>query len=190
MCAVKMTRTKATARFSNFGEVTSEKPTYRAARKSVPPDVRSFWAAQYEARMSAPPSPTTAPKQSEVPAKHPPTQEMVDAAIKNLNERGGSSFLAIKKYITAEYKCDAQKRAPFIKKYLKAAVANGKLIQTTGTGAIGSFKIAGSVEKKEKGKKPAAAAKKTPSPKATAKAGDKKPNAKISDAAKKTARRG
>ncbi|SPP77942.1 blast:Histone H1 [Drosophila guanche] len=106
---------------------------------------------------------------------------MVDAAIKNLNERGGSSFLAIKKYITAEYKCDAQKRAPFIKKNLKAAVANGKLIQTTGTGAIGSFKIAGSVEKKEKGKKPAAAVK----------ASDKKPNAKkISDAAKNTARRG
>lgn len=74
-------------------------------------------------------------------ATHPPTQQMVDASIKNLKERGGSSLLAIKKYIGATYKCDAQKLSPFIKKYLKSAVANGKLIQTKGKGASGSFKL-------------------------------------------------
>ncbi|SPP90240.1 histone H1-like, partial [Drosophila guanche] len=78
---------------------------------------------------------TAKAKKPAAPPTHPPTQQMVDASIKSLKERGGSSLLAIKKYITAEYKCDAQKLAPFIKKYLKSAVANGKLIQTKGKGA-------------------------------------------------------
>ena len=50
---------------------------------------------------------------------HPPTSEMVNNAIKGLKERGGSSLQAIKKYIAANYKVDAEKVAPFIKKYLK-----------------------------------------------------------------------
>jgi histone H1/5 len=81
---------------------------------------------------------------------HPPTQQMVDASIKNLKERGGSSLLAIKKYISSTYKCDAQKLAPFIKKYLKSAVASGKLIQTKGKGASGSFKLSPAVNKTNK----------------------------------------
>ncbi|KAH8337077.1 hypothetical protein KR059_000408, partial [Drosophila kikkawai] len=122
---------------------------------------------------------------------------MVDASIKNLKERGGSSLLAIKKYITATYKCDAQKLAPFIKKYLKSAVANGKLIQTKGKGASGSFKLSASAKKEPK-PKVAAAEKKVKSKKvvtkkagATAKkaagAADKKPKAKKAVATKKTA---
>ncbi|EDW43631.1 GM11481 [Drosophila sechellia] len=86
-------------------------------------------------------------KKATATPSHPPTQQMVDASIKNLNERGGSSLLAIKKYITATYKCDAQKLAPFIKKYLKSAVVNGKLIQTKGKGASGSFKLSASAKK-------------------------------------------
>ncbi|KAL9890203.1 histone H1-like, partial [Glossina fuscipes fuscipes] len=77
-------------------------------------------------------------KKSSTAPSHPPTQQMVDAAIKNLKERGGSSLLAIKKYINGTYKCDSQKLAPFIKKYLKSSVASGKLIQTKGKGASGS----------------------------------------------------
>ncbi|EDW80341.1 uncharacterized protein Dwil_GK18708 [Drosophila willistoni] len=84
---------------------------------------------------------STKAKKSTAPPSHPPTQQMVDASIKNLKERGGSSLLAIKKYISATYKCDAQKLAPFIKRYLKSAVGNGKLIQTKGKGASGSFKL-------------------------------------------------
>lgn len=91
-------------------------------------------------------------KKSSTSSSHPPTQQMVDASIKNLKERGGSSLLAIKKYISATYKCDAQKLSPFIKKYLKSAVANGKLIQTKGKGASGSFKLSVAVKKVPKEK--------------------------------------
>ncbi|KAK0168349.1 hypothetical protein PV327_002162 [Microctonus hyperodae] len=81
---------------------------------------------------------------------HPRTADMVNIAIKTLKERGGSSLQAIKKYISATYKIDADKQAPFIKKYLKAAVTNGNLIQTKGKGAAGSFKL--SVGKNETSK--------------------------------------
>nr|CAD7256505.1 unnamed protein product [Timema shepardi] len=36
---------------------------------------------------------------------------------------------------------DAEKLAPFIKKYLKSAVTSGELVQTKGKGASGSFKL-------------------------------------------------
>lgn len=72
---------------------------------------------------------------------HPSTADMVKSAIKTLAERNGSSLQAIKKYITATYKIDAEKQAPFIKKYLKAAVTGGTLVQTKGKGASGSFKL-------------------------------------------------
>jgi len=67
-------------------------------------------------------APASKAKKTTAPPTHPPTQQMVDASILNLKERGGSSLMAIKKYISATYKCDAQKLAPFIKKYLKTAV--------------------------------------------------------------------
>nr|CAH7737326.1 unnamed protein product [Callosobruchus chinensis] len=69
---------------------------------------------------------------------------MVINAIKGLKERGGSSLQAIKKYIAANYKVDAEKVAPFIKRYLKSSVASGALVQTKGKGASGSFKLASS----------------------------------------------
>lgn len=72
---------------------------------------------------------------------HPRTSEMVNGAIKALKERGGSSLQAIKKYISANYKVDAEKLSPFIKKYLKSAVTSGELVQTKGKGASGSFKL-------------------------------------------------
>lgn len=67
---------------------------------------------------------------------------MVNSAIANLNERGGSSLMAINKYLTSTYQIDAVKMATFIKKYLRTAVTGGQLIQTTGKGATGSFKLA------------------------------------------------
>lgn len=98
---------------------------------------------------------------------HPPTAQMVNNAIKNLKERGGSSLQAIKKYIASTYKVDAEKVAPFIKKYLKSAVDSGTLIRTKGKGASGSFKLAvvkaEGVAKSESKSKPAT--KKTPKPK-------------------------
>ena len=103
---------------------------------------------------------------------HPPVAAMVNAALANLKERKGSSLAAIKKYVGANYKVDAVKLAPFIRRYLKKAVADGKINQTKGSGASGSFKLVKKTEEKPKkkpaAKKPAAkkakkpAAKKTP----------------------------
>lgn len=72
---------------------------------------------------------------------HPPTSNKVNNTIKALKEQGGSSFQAIKKYITSNYKIDAKNLSPFIQKYLKTAVTGAKLIQTQGKGASGSFKL-------------------------------------------------
>ncbi|XP_054009934.1 histone H1A, sperm-like [Hylaeus anthracinus] len=72
---------------------------------------------------------------------HPPTSEMVKAAIKQLKDRKGSSLQAIKKYISAAYKIDGGKMSPFIKRYLKAALTSGAVLQSKGKGASGSFKL-------------------------------------------------
>lgn len=81
-------------------------------------------------------------KKPRVKPAHPPTSEMVNSAINDLKERTGSSLQAIKKYISANYKIDSDKLSPFIKKYLKSAVAGGILVQKKGKGASGSFKLA------------------------------------------------
>ena len=145
-----------------------------------------------------------ATKPKVVPA-HPPVATMVNDAIAALKERKGSSLIAIKKYMAANNKVDVAKLAPFIKRYLKSAVESGKLVQTKGTGAAGSFKIAKvekpTVAKKPAAKKPAAkkvakkvktpkkaAAKKVKTPKKAAKSpkkAAKKPAAKKPAAAKK-----
>ncbi|KAG5677682.1 hypothetical protein PVAND_007419 [Polypedilum vanderplanki] len=97
------------------------------------------------------------PKKPKAPRTHPPVADMCLNAIKTLKERGGSSLQAIKKFVAAQYKADCEKLAPFIKKYLKSAVAKGQLVQTKGKGASGSFKLptAAKKEKVEKPKKPA-----------------------------------
>jgi len=109
---------------------------------------------------------------------HPKVADMVNAAIGDLKERGGSSLQAIKKYISAKYKVDADKLAPFIRKYLKSAVVSGGLVQTKGKGASGSFRMGGSAA--AGGKKSGKAKKKsitTKKPKAvvTAKKAEAKP---------------
>ena len=120
------------------------------------------------------------------PAKkpdHPPVASMVNAAITNLKDRKGSSLAAIKKYIAANYKVDVAKLAPFIRRYLKKAVADGKLSQTKGSGASGSFKIGKATEEKKKVKKVKKPAKKAGAKKTPKKA--KKPAAKKEKKAKK-----
>ena len=127
------------------------------------------------------------------PAAHPPTSEMVKAAIAGLKERKGSSLAAIKKYIAANYKVDVEKLAPFIRRFIKKAVADGKLIQKTGTGCSGSFRLGAEPKKvvkkpKVAKKKPVKKAKK-PAAKKPAKKAAKKPAAKkpAKKAAKKPA---
>ena len=123
------------------------------------------------------------PKKAKTTPSHPPVAEMVNTAIKTLKERKGSSLAAIKKYIAANYKVDVARLAPFIRRYLKSAVTSGKLTQTKGTGAAGSFRIG----KEEKPKKPTKA-KKAKKPKA-AKKSPKKPKAKKVKTPKKAAKK-
>ena len=87
------------------------------------------------------------PKTSKPAKTHPPTGEMVVNAVKTLKSRGGSSLQAIKKFLAAQYKVDVEKLAPFIKKFLKSAVAKGQLLQTKGKGASGSFKLPAAAKK-------------------------------------------
>ncbi|CAK1596779.1 unnamed protein product [Parnassius mnemosyne] len=107
----------------------------RSAPSSPPPP-----PAQKEQQPAAATAAGGAKKPKAKPT-HPKTSEMVTSAIKELKERSGSSLQAIKKYIAAQYKVDAEKLAPFIRKYLKSAVESGALIQTKGKGASGSFKL-------------------------------------------------
>ena len=107
--------------------------------------------------MSASPKKKSAPAK---PADHPKYSEMIMAAIAALKERTGSSRQAITKYITSNYKVK-DNADTHIKAALRKGVKDGKLNQTKGTGASGSFKIVKQAEK-PKVKKPV---KKKPAPK-------------------------
>ena len=97
-------------------------------------------------------------KATKTPADHPPYSDMIKAAILALKERSGSSRQAIEKYIFANYK--VADTGPHLKTALKKMTANGKLLQTKGVGASGSFKLA-KEEKKPTAKKQTAAEKKS-----------------------------
>ncbi|XP_034173943.2 histone H1-like [Osmia lignaria lignaria] len=120
-------------------------------------------------------------------SSHPPTAEMVNAAIKALQDRKGSSVQAIKKYIATTYKVDGEKMAPFIKKYLKAAVTTGAVVQTKGKGASGSFKLSISSKGLESKSKSKRSVKKTVPAVAEKKAAEKKPASPKKAAAPKKA---
>ena len=126
------------------------------------------------AAVTSVPAPAATPKKAVksvkskvLKATHPPTAEMVIAAITALKERGGSSLRAIKKYIAVTYKLDTERLSTFIKKYIKAAVVSGALVQTKGKGATGSFKLPVGKTEATKTKKTATkpVAKKAASPK-------------------------
>ncbi|XP_015127932.1 histone H1 [Diachasma alloeum] len=127
-------------------------------------------------------------KNSKTKATHPSTADMVNTAVKTLAERNGSSLQAIKKYIAANYKIDTTKHALFIKKYLKSAVVAGTLVQTKGSGASGSFKLAVKKTDVPKPKPKAQAPKKEGLPKKAAKKTEAaKPKAKKAASPKKAA---
>ncbi|XP_039948266.1 histone H1-I-like [Bactrocera tryoni] len=74
--------------------------------------------------------------------KNVSTEIMVLAAIRSLNERGGSSAIAIKKYVMNNYpQLDGPRTMKLIKAYIKKALVSGKLVQSKGTGLGGSFKV-------------------------------------------------
>lgn len=82
---------------------------------------------------------------------HPSYAEMISSAISSLKDRTGSSRQAIAKFVCANYKVDADKAAPHLRRALKKGVEDGvfKTARESGKGA-GSYKL---VVKK---KKPAA----------------------------------
>ena len=128
---------------------------------------------------------------AKMPPAHPIYIDMVTTAIAALREKGGSSRQAIIKYITANYKVNADVISTFIKSSLKKGVAAGVLKQVKGAGASGSFKLE-KVKKpaKKAVKKPAAkksAAKKPAAKKAAKSKNPKKPAPKKKPAAKKPA---
>ena len=134
------------------------------------------------------PEATKKPATKKKPSEHPTFAVMIAAAIVELKERKGSSRQAIEKYIAANYKVGPKYTGP-LKQALKKGVEKGTFVQTKGSGASGSFKIAKpEPEKKAAVKKPAAkkttkptkkVTKKTPAKKtATKKTAAKKPAAK------------
>jgi len=111
----------------------------------------------------------TKPKKA---ATHPPFSAMIKEAITSLKERGGSSRQAILKYIVKTHKISADDKSAVahLKLALKRDVASGKLKQSKGTGASGSFKLgAVKAEKKPKAKKTVKKAVKKPATKKTKK---------------------
>ncbi|XP_033758804.1 late histone H1-like [Pecten maximus] len=119
------------------------------------------------------------------PAAHPKYEVMIAAAIAALKEKGGSSKIAIKKYILGNYKvADDNKSSALIKAALKRSVVKGALKQVKGTGASGSFKLG---EKPKAAKKPAA--KKVKKPKAAAAKPKKASGEKKAKSPKKAAKK-
>ena len=118
------------------------------------------------------------------PAEHPVYAEMIVTAITTLKERNGSSGIAIKKYIKANFAVKDNADV-FIRGGLKKGVEKGTLTQVKGNGASGSFKVT-KVEKPKKVKKTPKkpVAKKPAAKKATPK---KKPAAKKATPKKKAA---
>ena len=116
------------------------------------------------------PSTTTmAESKKKAPATHPSCIDMIVAAIGNLKEKNGSSTQAIKKYIAANYNVDMEKLATHIRKALVTGVEKGKLVQTKGKGAAGSFKLNASAQKADAKKAKEAAKKKAQKEKEAAK---------------------
>lgn len=105
-------------------------------------------------------------------AAHPKYAEMIRDALTNLKERGGSSRLAILKYIVKKYQLGQDKKLvnAHLKLALRSGIKNGSLKQSKGTGVTGSFRI-GAEKQTKAGKKPKAAGAKKPKvtkkPKAT-----------------------
>ncbi|GBO13751.1 Histone H1E [Araneus ventricosus] len=79
------------------------------------------------------------------PSTHPKVSEMVVKSITTLKEQV-VLLCRLSKVISSEYKVDIDRLTPFIRKYLKSAVAAGTLVQTKAR-ANGSFKLSASGQK-------------------------------------------
>lgn len=90
-------------------------------------------------RQSESPTTTTTTKRK---STHPSTRVMVGKALKEIgNNRKGISMQKIKSFVATNFNINHDRINIYINKYVKAAVGSGVIIQTKGTGAVGSFKI-------------------------------------------------
>jgi len=85
-------------------------------------------------------------------SSHPKYSDMIKAALKSLNDRGGSSRAAILKYVLANYSLDPIQANQHLKLALKNGVKAKYFKQTKGNGASGSFKLASTEGKPAKKK--------------------------------------
>ncbi|XP_048067358.1 histone H1.3-like [Megalobrama amblycephala] len=117
---------------------------------------------------AATPAPSSATKTSRRRSKAkksgPSVSDLILKVLSSSEERGGVSLVALKKALSASG-YDVVRNNSRIKLAVKRLVASGRLIQTKGTGASGSFKIGSKAATKPKkakrktAKKPAGAKK-------------------------------
>ena len=132
---------------------------------------------------------TTTPKKAAAKPSHPTYSVMIKKAVKDLNEKGGSSKFAIEKYINANYKLSGNV-SNLIKLALRRMAAKKELVHASSksTGASGSFKLPAKepAAKKSSPKKKAASPKKAAaSPKPKKPAAPKKAKSPAKPKAKK-----
>ena len=102
-------------------------------------------------------------------SSHPPFASMIKKAVKELNEKGGSSKAAIMKYINANYKVD-EKAANHVKVALRRMLNKKELVHASSKshGASGSFKLPAKESAATKPAKKTSPKKKSPDKKAAA----------------------
>lgn len=69
--------------------------------------------------------------------------EMVLTAVEAMNDRRGSSFHAIKRYLDNNSQVDGNKIASQAKKFLWKAVEDGSLVKVAGSGTNGTYRLPG-----------------------------------------------
>ncbi|XP_014662667.1 PREDICTED: sperm-specific H1/protamine-like protein type 2 [Priapulus caudatus] len=114
-------------------------------------------------------------------ATHPTTLDMVVAAIRQLKNPRGSSAQAIRRYILATYKVDANRVGGMLRRAFKAGLEKGAIARPKGStaiGAIGRFRAAKPVPKPKAKKAAPKKAKKPRAKKAATQKKAKKPRAK------------
>ena len=120
---------------------------------------------------------------SKKPASHPPYATMVASALKAGDQRKGCSLIAVNKYIQANYTVP-ENHNKILRQCVRRELTKGTIVNKTGNGCSGSFKLAVKVVK---AKKPAA--KKKVAAKSPSKAKPKKSSSNAAAAkAKKAAK--
>uniref|UniRef100_A0A672FX41 Histone H1 n=1 Tax=Salarias fasciatus TaxID=181472 RepID=A0A672FX41_SALFA len=98
---------------------------------------------------ASPAKPKAAKKKSapKKPRTGPSVSDLIVKAVAASKERNGVSLAALKKNLATEG-YDVDKNKARVKTAVKGLVARGTLVQTSGTGASGSFKMSKKVEPK------------------------------------------